>query len=133
MKLQNELELLKSYFGTDVNAFKNQYKIIKENFTSDNDTEAIDEYIDNLVAESSKEGEQQLEEIELRYKLIINKDIIPFSYIAKNYFQKSRGWLQQKINGNVKNGKPAQFTADEIKTLNFALQDISKRLDSITS
>ncbi|MDR3339838.1 MAG: DUF5053 domain-containing protein [Candidatus Symbiothrix sp.] len=40
-------------------------------------------------------------------------------------------WLHQKINGNVKNGKPAKFTNAEIEIFNFALQDISKKIGSI--
>ena len=36
-------------------------------------------------------------------------------------------WLYQKINGSIVNRKPARFTAEEINTLNFALQDIGKK------
>lgn len=38
------------------------------------------------------------------------------SYIAEHYFGKSRQWLYQRINGNIVNGKPADFTPDELKT-----------------
>jgi len=38
--------------------------------------------------------------------------------------------LYQKINGCSVNGKPAKFTPEEISTLNFALQDISKDIGS---
>jgi len=40
--------------------------------------------------------------------------------------------LYQRINGNVVNGKPAQFTPDEVETLKFALNDLSKRLGSLS-
>jgi len=132
MELKKELDKLQFYFGSDVNEFKNQYKKIQENFISEKDIERISEFMENMVSSSSEETDRQMDEIQLRYKLIMNKDIIPFSYIAKNYFQKSRGWLQQKINGNMKNGKPAHFSSEELDMLNFALQDISKKLGSIT-
>lgn len=63
------------------------------------------------------------------------KDILPIislSFIAKEYFGKTKEWLYQRINGNVVNGKPAQFTEEEIKTLNFALKDIADKLMRIS-
>lgn len=57
-------------------------------------------------------------------------EAISFSYIAKKYFGKSRGWLMQKVNGNTVNGKQATFTEDERKQFRAALQDISKQLSA---
>lgn len=57
--------------------------------------------------------------------------IISAAYIAKNYFGKSKEWFYQKMNGNIVNGKPAQFSKEEIETLNLALQDISQKIGSI--
>lgn len=62
------------------------------------------------------------------------KDVIPIvslAYIAKTYFNKTRQWLYQRINGSLVNGKPARFTPEEIETLNNALKDIGNRLSSI--
>ena len=62
------------------------------------------------------------------------KDILPavsLAYVAKTYFNKTRQWLYQRINGTMVNGRPAQFTQDEIDTLNGALKDIGNRLSSI--
>lgn len=50
------------------------------------------------------------------------------SYIAKNYFNKTKSWLSQRINGNDVNGKPARFTPEEIDTLNKAFSDLSQKL-----
>ena len=55
-------------------------------------------------------------------------EAVSFSYIAKKYFGKSRGWLMQKVNGNIVNGKQASFTEDERKQFRAALQDLSKQL-----
>jgi hypothetical protein len=58
--------------------------------------------------------------------------VVSLSYIAKNYFNRTRQWLYQKINGNIVNGRPVKFTQEEIDTLNFAIHDISRKLSSIT-
>ncbi len=63
------------------------------------------------------------------------KDVIPavsLVYIAKTYFNKSDAWLYQRINGNEVNGKPASFTDNELKTMRFALQDLSQRLAAVS-
>ena len=58
-------------------------------------------------------------------------DAISFSYIAKKYFGKSRGWLMQKVNGNTVNGKKASFTDSERETFRAALLDLSNQLSSV--
>ncbi len=78
-----------------------------------------------------KETNKELSNILVREQL---NEILPYisiSTIAKNYFGKSKAWFYQRMNGNIVNGKPAQFTAEEIEKLNFALQDLSKKLSSI--
>ncbi|MRJ09088.1 DUF5053 domain-containing protein [Ornithobacterium rhinotracheale] len=78
-----------------------------------------------------KETNENLEKLLVREQL---KDILPFisvSFIAKNYFSKSKEWFYQRINGNIVNGKPAQFTEREKEILNFALHDLSKKIGSV--
>ncbi|WP_148477691.1 DUF5053 domain-containing protein [Parabacteroides johnsonii] len=50
------------------------------------------------------------------------------SYIAEHYFGKSRQWLYQRINGNMVNGKPADFTPDELKVFSVALSELGEQL-----
>ena len=76
--------------------------------------------LDKVLAEDS--------EMIARARLGDVPEAISFSYIAKKYFGKSRGWLMQKVNGNIVNGKQASFTADERRQFRAALQDISKQL-----
>jgi len=130
MELKIELEKLEEYFlNLDVNRFKEQYTLLKNNFTSESEIKKIDDFFNTLNKKSEEESEQTMEEIRLRCHLILNKEIIPFSYIAKNYFKKSKEWLYQRLNENIVNGKPARFSENEIKTFNFALHDISKRIN----
>ena len=132
MELKNELNKLKSLFQNyRTNEFKKQVNLLKDNFTSETDIKQMNEFIEALVHEEMKERDIAFNEIKLRADLILNKEIIPFSYIAKNYFKKSKAWLYQRLNGNNVNGKPVQFTTEEIQIFNTALQDISKKLGSV--
>ena len=56
---------------------------------------------------------------------------ISISYLAKNYFNKTPQWFYQRMNGNKVNGKPVSFSENEIKTLHFAIKDISKQLSAV--
>ena len=133
MELKVELEKLKSHLqDSDTEAFKKQLKVLKDQFTSESDSAEMEEFIDKMVQENMVERDHAFEEIKLRAELILNKEIIPFSYIAKNYFKKSKSWIYQRLNGNSINGKPVDFTQEEINTFNFAIQDISKRLSTIS-
>ncbi|GIJ96571.1 MAG: DUF5053 domain-containing protein [Bacteroidota bacterium] len=110
-------------------------------------TEAEREQINAQISQLASENEQEFIEAmkysiedtlekakELSVKARLNEvlPILPLSYIAEHYFQKSKSWFYQRLNGNIVNGSPAQFTQEEIKTLNFALQDLSKKLGSIS-
>jgi len=132
MKLVEQLEILKiTHDVGDIEKFKEQYLFLKENFQSELEIKQIDHFVEKMLKDSMEESDQNMEEIRLRCHLILNKEIIPISYIAKNYFKKSKEWLYQRINGNIVNGKPARFSEKEIEIFNFALQDISKKIGSI--
>ncbi len=75
--------------------------------------------------------DKDMQDITIRMQLADVISILPLSYIAEKYFNKSRAWLYQRINGNTVNGKSAKFTDKEIKTLNFAIKDISEKLGSV--
>ena len=124
---------------TKIQELKQQYVKAK--------TEAEREQINAQISQLASENEQEFIEAmkysiedtlekakELSVKARLNEvlPILPLSYIAERYFQKSKSWFYQRLNGNIVNGSPAQFTQEEIKTLNFALQDLSKKLGSIS-
>lgn len=82
----------------------------------------------NQFDEGLRLAMREVDEQIFRSRLGEVPEAISFSYIAKKYFGKSRGWLMQKVNGNMVNGKQAAFTEDERKQFRAALQDISKQL-----
>ncbi len=109
---------------------------------TDKERQDINVRISNLAAENRQEFieamkfsiEDTLEktkDLSVKVRLGEVLPILPMSYIAEHYFQKTKSWFYQRLNGNIVNGKPAQFTEKEIETLNFALQDLSKRLGSV--
>ena len=129
MNLQAELEKLNEYyFNTDQEKFQKEYLYVCEKYP--NDKEQIDNYLAKIIDNSIERVDDFIEATKVKMQLMEVTEIVSLSYIAKNYFHKTRTWLYQKINGNKVNGKEASFTKEEITTLNYAIQDISKKLGS---
>lgn len=57
--------------------------------------------------------------------------ILNGTYIAERFFGKSGCWFSQKLNNHIKNGKPCEFTPEELKTLSDALYTISYELQEL--
>ena len=74
---------------------------------------------------------EETDEMLFRAKLGDLPEALSFSYIAKKYFGKSRGWLMQKVNGNRVNGKMAVFTDEERLMFRKALQDLSEKMSAV--
>lgn len=71
-------------------------------------------------------------ELKIRDQLKEVADILPLSYIAKNYFGKSAAWLYQRINGNKVRGKVYTLNREEIATFNRALKEIGNKISSLS-
>ena len=57
--------------------------------------------------------------------------VINGAYIAERFFGKSSSWFSQKLNNHLKNGKPCEFTKEELKTLSNALYTIAIELEDL--
>ena len=90
---------------------------------------AFTEALEALITTTANEVQEQ----RMAERLGEITDMISMAYIAKTYFKKSRSWLAHKLNGNIVNGKPSQFTEDEIKTLRFALNDMASKLSMMST
>lgn len=90
------------------------------------------EGLDEALMQSLDDTVIRAKELSLKIKLKEILPIVSLSYISEHYFNKSKSWFYQRLNGNEVNGKTASFTQDEIKTLDYALKDISKKLDAIS-
>jgi DNA replication initiation complex subunit (GINS family) len=57
--------------------------------------------------------------------------VLKASYIAERFFGKSRSWITHKLNHDLKNGKPDDFTPEERKMLRDALETIAFEIQSL--
>jgi hypothetical protein len=129
MNLHTELERLKEYYSDpDQEKFQKHYLYVCDKYPDEK--EQIDNYLATIIDGSIKRIDDFIEETKVKMQLMEVTEMVSLSFIAKNYFHKTRTWLYQKINGNRINGKPASFTKEEINTLNHAIQDISRKLGS---
>jgi len=91
----------------------------------------IQAFIKNQTPEekmaSLKAIDNRISELKEKIELGEIADMASMSYIAEKYFEKSRTWLYQRLNGNIVNGKPARFTKEEKETFAKALEDMSKK------
>lgn len=99
---------------------------------SSEELNTIAEFVLGEYQELNKKTDELLSAVTLQEQLSSYKEILPMSYIAKNYFGKSAAWLQQRINGYTVRGKVYTLKPSEIDTLNFAIHDIGKRLGSLS-
>ncbi len=127
MNFEIELnKLIELYNSKQVENFKSQYELLKENFPTKVDIVA--NALKESVSVYKKKFDTDLEEVNLKVRLLEVTEVVSLSYIAKHYFNRTRNWLYQRINGNIVKGKPAKFTEDEIQKLQFAINDIGRKL-----
>ena len=130
MNLSDELKKINQYIGVETDKFDEYYTYLIDKYPDKK--MQIDNYIESSLRDFTTEIGEAVDKIGIKVQLAKVSKIVSMSYIAENYFQRTRQWLYKKINGNMVNGKPARFTDNEIKTLNFAIQDISKELGSLS-
>lgn len=102
------------------------------NCSSSEDLTAVAEFMLDELAELNDKTDSLLSAVTLQEQLSSYKEILPMSYIARNYFGKSAAWLQQRINGYAVRGKVYTLKPSEIETLNNAIHDIGARLGSLS-
>lgn len=74
---------------------------------------------------------QKKEIASLRMQIEGSYDILPLSYIARNYFGKSRAWLYQRLNGLPVRGHVYTLNPEQKRTFNMAVQDIAQRIGAL--
>lgn len=133
--LQKDLEILKQIMKSDNSAkmveFQKKVDEINALYPSEKDGNLIADFVLQCYEEIGDELNQVKNELTVRQQIADISGFISLSYIAKNYFGKSKQWLNNKINGCIVNGKPSQFSEEEKERLNHALNDLSQKLGSI--
>ena len=133
MKLADKLNKLNdAIIGTDLDNFQLITDELYQNAATDKERNMITKFIENSLASDFENMKEELNLLNTKAKLLEIENVISYSYIAKQYFNKSNEWLYQRIRGYNVNGKPAKFSKEELNILNFAMQDISKKIGSVT-
>ncbi len=86
--------------------------------------------------EVAKMADDAISAFKQNYNCVELKDtdifkVLNASYIAQRFFGKSRYWISQKLNHNVKNGKETGFNESEYKQLKKAIETIALELQAL--
>jgi len=102
---------------------------IKNEFDSlsDSDKEFVRKEFLTSLDEKLEEAKDLIKRMDIAIEMQEISKYVSLSRLAKDYFGKSKAWIYQRIKGYRVNGEPARFTPDELATLSFALQDISRK------
>ena len=114
---------------------------------SDDDKKALDELMKEAFALADTPEEKKLagrylmdalknqKRHDVDAKLLMDDVLgaLSLSYIAKNYFDRDKSWLYQRMKNSVVNGKPGAFTNSELKILADALGDLGQRLSALST
>lgn len=128
--MKQELELLRQELGTP--AFDVHLDRMEGVYTSEEEKKLINEYVKLMLEDIGTELKEVRHEVEVLKALKGISDMISFKYIAETYFKKSKAWFSQRLNGHTVHGKVCHFSEEELDTLRFALQDISKKIGSLS-
>lgn len=128
MDVQKELEKWKSEYAScntpeELADHAKRFRAFLQTLSPE-DKKAFAQVFQNGARQSINEARDIVKAVEIRQTL---EKVLPFasmSYIAQHYFGKTRQWLYQRINGSTINGKPANFTIDELNTLSMALSEL---------
>lgn len=71
---------------------------------------------------------QKEEKQNMKQKLYDLLVAISWADLSRTYFGKSSSWLYHKMDGRDGNGKPTDFSAEEVQQLKGALCDLSDRI-----
>ncbi|WP_300791945.1 DUF5053 domain-containing protein [uncultured Bacteroides sp.] len=136
MKFEDKLKELQMYIGKEDAESRNMFNAILAEIQSmeltDDDRKELSFFIQEGISQVEASIDKIEQEIKIRDQIKDSLEILPLSYIAKNYFGKSASWLYQRINGNKVRGKVYTLNKDEIEIFNRALKEIGDRIGSLS-
>lgn len=112
--------------------YQQKFLYIQEHYTTEADLEAIADWLLNGYRELNAEAEELNRTIALQEKIKEMKEIVPISYIARNYFGKSTAWLQQRIYGYKVRGRVYTLSDQDRQVFDNAIRDICNKLGSLS-
>ena len=127
--LKDDLLKMDTLHGEELDAHLIEMKAL---YIKPEEKEAIRKHLDAELNAIENRVDSLDKSITIREQMNEIIDLIPISYIAKNYFGKSRAWLYQRINGYRVRGRVYTLNDKEIETFNKALKDISNKIVSLS-
>ena len=127
--LKDDLLKMNTLHGEELNAHLLK---MKARYTKPEEKEAIRKHLDAELNAIENRVDSLDKSITIREQMNEIIDLVPVSYIAKNYFGKSRAWLYQRINGYKVRGRVYSLNEKEVETFNRALKDISNKIGSLS-
>lgn len=127
--LKKELDALMLLDGKE---FDSKLDEIYAQYQSEEDKKTIRQFVSTGLDSAENELKEIQEDLTMKMQLEEISKFVNLSYIAEHYFNRSRSWLVQRINGNTVMGKPRYLNESEKQTLNMALQDMANKLGSLT-
>ena len=127
-EIERKLLELKSVIGKSDEESSKRFKELTDELAADNNPETkelLKQFIDDGLDEIRSEIATLRSQIENEY------EILPLAYIAKEYFNKSKAWLYQRLNGYRVKGRVYALNAEQKAVFNHALQDIARRIGSL--
>lgn len=127
--LTDDLLKMDTLHGEELDAHLLEMKAL---YAKPEEKEAIRKHLDAELNAIENRVDSLGKSITIREQMNEVIDLIPVSYIAKNYFGKSRAWLYQRINGYKVRGRVYSLNEKEVETFNRALKDISNKIGSLS-
>ncbi|MEI8204769.1 MAG: DUF5053 domain-containing protein [Bacteroidota bacterium] len=134
--MKSKIKILKAMIAANDSAAMDYLVQLTNESQTHEDKKLLTELAAQLLSESKQtmiKIESDIEEYNVKQQLGELADVINFSYIARTYFNKSKHWLYQRINGYNVNGQKATFTPSERTKFNDALNDVRFKISSFTS
>ena len=129
--MKQRIDTWKRMVATGDPAAANYLQKITEQATAEGKIDEMSEAIDTLMNDARErlDGvERSIAACTMHERLGSLTEAINLAYIARRYFGKSRQWLYQRLKGQIVNGKPAAFTADEEAAFKAALAEIGSQI-----
>ena len=101
-------------------------------YMKEHNSPELKERMRDRINNSLDEIGEEIKELSARAQLAETYELLPISYIAKEYFGKTAAWLYQRLNGYKVRGKVYSLTDEEKNVFNRAVQDIAQRIGSVS-
>lgn len=127
--LEEDLLKMDSLHGDELDTHLYEMKAL---YVKPEEKEMIRRHLDKTLDTIADNVESIGNRLTIREQMDEIIDLIPVSYIAKNYFGKSRAWLYQRINGYKIRGRVYTLNEKELEIFNRALKDIGNKIGSLS-